>query len=173
MHMAFACAAIIMSPRSTELDDDFILGIALCIIWKSPRIERTNMNVAHFQRMQTLSKLNVRRFLKVVCNLLLIGTPQNSTTYFLAGIATRAARVNKLNITPSAFITGDSTPRTLARCRLWLWMCFVDAHGCMQNGRAPSIDITDSLKCTRSFAALNDHPSECLASFDIAASVIQ
>lgn len=52
--------AIIMSPRSTELDDEFILGIALSIIWKSPRIERTGMNVTNFQRMQTLAKLNVR-----------------------------------------------------------------------------------------------------------------
>lgn len=55
---------------------------------------------------------------------------------------------------------GDKTPKTVARVRLWLWMCFVDAHGCMQNGRAPSIDITDALKVTRTMAAIGDHPSE-------------
>lgn len=85
---------------------------------------------------------------------------QNSTTYFLAGINSRAARVSKLNTTPHLFMKGDKTPKTIARVRLWLWMCFVDAHGCMQNGRAPSIDITDALKVTRTFAAIGDHPSK-------------
>lgn len=53
-----------MSPTSEELNDDFILGIALCIIWKSPRIEqvRENMHFANFPRMQHLAKLNVGVF---------------------------------------------------------------------------------------------------------------
>jgi hypothetical protein len=68
---------------------------------------------------------------------------QNSTTYFLSGIAGRAARVNGLNRSPAALMAGDISPIALSRARLWLWMCFVDAHGCMQNGRAASIDITD------------------------------
>lgn len=50
-----------MSPTSDELNDDFVLGIALCIIWKAPRIEQAkeNMNFANFPRMQHLAKLNV------------------------------------------------------------------------------------------------------------------
>lgn len=87
---------------------------------------------------------------------------QNSTTYFLAGIAGRAARVNKLNMTPAQLLAGDTSPALLARVRLWMWMCFVDAHGCMQNGRAASIDITEALKVTKTFASLSDAPSECL-----------
>ena len=68
---------------------------------------------------------------------------QNSTTYFLSGINGRAARVSGLNASPAQLMAGDTSPELVARARLWLWICFVDAHGCMQNGRAASIDLTD------------------------------
>lgn len=136
-----AITAIIMSPHNPELDDDFVLGIALSIIWKAPRLRSRNMNQASFPNMQKLAKLN------------------NSTTYFLAGIATRAARVNELNQTPALLMAGDTSPETIARCRLWLWMCFVDAHGCMQNGRAASIDLTD--RCV--IPSLPDASFDCTA----------
>jgi len=51
--------AIVMSPRTSELDDDFILGIAFCIIWKAPRIQTRGMNLGNFAKMQHLAKLNV------------------------------------------------------------------------------------------------------------------
>lgn len=51
--------AIIMSPRTSELDDDFILGIAFSIIWKAPRITTQNISLAHFAKLQHLAKLNV------------------------------------------------------------------------------------------------------------------
>lgn len=42
---------------------------------------------------------------------------------------------------------------------MWLWLCFIDAHASMQNGRAASIDIAEALKVTRTFASMNDAPS--------------
>lgn len=41
-----------------------------------------------------------------------------------------------------------------------LWLCYIDAHASMQNGRAASIDVTESLKVTRTFASLSDAPSK-------------
>lgn len=49
-----------MSPDNVELNDEFILGIALCIIWKAPRIDSRRLGSADFPRMQHLAKLNVR-----------------------------------------------------------------------------------------------------------------
>lgn len=51
--------ATIMSPRNSELDVDFILGVALCIVWKAPRIDKQHMSVSDFPQMQHLAKLNV------------------------------------------------------------------------------------------------------------------
>lgn len=127
-----------MSPQPSELDDEFVLGLAICIIWKMPRIRPKGMVFTDFAHMQNQAKLN------------------NSTTYFLAGIVGRAARVNQLYATPRLFLGGDRSPATLRRLRLWLWMCFVDCHGCMQNGRGASFDIAETLQVTRSFAAIGD-----------------
>ncbi|CAD6576375.1 MAG: SM-like, degradation of cytoplasmic mRNAs and positively regulates transcription initiation [Cyphobasidiales sp. Tagirdzhanova-0007] len=51
-------APIVMSPRTCELDDDFILAVVFCIIWKAPRLSQHNMNIENFPQMQNLAKLN-------------------------------------------------------------------------------------------------------------------
>ena len=131
-----------MAPQASELDDHFVRGMCLCIVWKMPRILPKGIGSANFQQMQNQAKLN------------------NATTYFLAGIMGRASRVSQLYATPSLFMAGDKSPATIDRLRLWIFVCFVDCHGCMQNGRGPSIDITDALKVVRQFATVTTAPGD-------------
>ena len=134
-----------MSPRDAELDDDFVISIILCTFWKAPRSSPQTASLAYFAQMQSLAKLNVSRRVTTFCCMLMASNLniKNSTTYFLYGIVSRAARVNRLDLAPNALLDGDTSSENIARVRLWLSVCFVDAQACMQNGRAASLDITD------------------------------
>jgi hypothetical protein len=121
-------------------------------------------------------------------NLLMLFKPVQFATLYASGITdpSQAEQVSKLNGSSSATLysltirvafsttlhaaPGNFTkiyspgtappPAILSDLRLWLWLGIVDVHGGLTAGRALSLDMSESLRVTRMFAALNAQPGD-------------
>lgn len=88
-----------------------------------------------------------------------------SSSATLYSLTVRVAFSTSLHSAPKNFtkVYSPSTPlppAILSDLRLWFWLGVVDVHGGLTAGRALALDMSESLRVTRMFAALNAQPGD-------------